>query len=40
LTGNRKANKKDEINEGEMQLTSVTMKKITNTYIETVDRYI
>jgi len=30
MTGNRNANKKEEINESEMQLASVTRKKITN----------
>jgi len=30
MTGNRNANKKEEINEVEMQLASVTRKKITN----------
>jgi len=30
VTGNRNANKKEEINEGEMQLASVTRKKVTN----------
>jgi len=30
MTGNRNANKKEEINEGEMQIESVSRKKITN----------
>jgi len=30
MTGNRNANKKEEINEGEMQLANVTRKKFTN----------
>jgi len=30
MTGNRNVNKKEDINEGEMQLASVTRKKITN----------
>jgi len=30
MTGNRNANKKQEINEGEMQIASVSKKKITN----------
>jgi len=30
MTGNRNANKKEEINEGEMQIASVPRKKITN----------
>jgi len=29
MTGNRNANKKEEINEGEMQIESVSKKKIT-----------
>jgi len=29
MTGNLNANKKEEINQGEMQLASVTTKKIT-----------
>jgi len=29
MTGNRKANKIEEINQGEMQLASATRKKIT-----------
>jgi len=41
MTGNRNANKKEEINEGEMQIASVSRKKITNKliYIETNDWY-
>jgi len=40
MTRNWNANKK-EINEGEMQIASVSRKKITNKviYIETIDRY-
>jgi len=30
MTGNRNANKKEEINEGEMQIASVSRKKIIN----------
>jgi len=30
MTGNRNANKKEAINEGEMQIASVPAKKITN----------
>ena len=42
MTSNWNANKKEEINEGEMQLASVTRKKITNKkliYIEAIDQY-
>jgi len=41
MTGNRNANKKKEINEVEMQIASVSRKKITNKfiYIETNDWY-
>jgi len=41
MTGNWNANKKENINEGGMQIASVSRKNITNKliYIETIDWY-